>query len=521
MEKFFKVFEEYGWMSIFRVLCYPATVFFTTPFRLTQTLWSCRKLAHGKLGEYNRFEPTGGLNSLTYWTLALNFSRYGRVGRSPYVGLGDYPLSRMFGYCLPSLYAYWSLSNLTILIGMFGWWFSHLIWLNSIDPYWVCGVMILVLFSTSFYANTFSLQAYQALGWLFFPLAIFGLLTHQWGLTSLSWLFISLTGPSTIIIGGILCLYKALMDWEIFPVITFLPAGIKMLSHFWIFQESNQFYKSFQTLFKAIGIRGKDAKYKYPRSLIPSPRNLYYGLIYTQFCISGLMLGADTSLLWVGLGVYYLNSTYFRFADFQSIVMTMLTLATITLIQSEEEWLLPSFWLLASPLPYFAGFHHLRALDIVPKCSPFPIKPFLNGMEKFLQPVNKNQKILAAFDNPQGQIYRIFNEFNWLYQLPFYVANKNKALFIPNEMTIFETNYEGAPEFWGREVDQVLENVKKWEVDFVVIYQEEETRLDKKWIQAGFSCMSEFDWNKYAQYFEGSDIPKPKWWLLQPPELNE
>jgi len=519
LHKLIEIHKTYGWLGWFRLALYPVTTLFTTPYRLIQTLWNCRVLAKGDFKQYNRFTLIGAINSLFYWALALNFSRLGRSGRSPYLSLGDYSLLLQFQNTLISLNAYWKSSNLTILVGMFGWWASHLLWLNEVPSSWVALVMGLTLICTSFYANTFSLQNYNALGWLFFPLALYGMLTGQWSLSLVGWLLASFTSYTVCFIGGILSLALSILNMSIFPALVFIPAGIKMLTHLYPSVKNNSLAESIQTVLKAIGFIKGNAKYI--KNLKLSPRNAYYGILYFQFCVVSFLIGSDTQLIWVGLGIFYLNAFHFRFADDQSINMMMLGLASAILMLNKEWWLLPSFWLLASPTPLFAGFYCLRVLDIVPKLAPFPIQTFLSGMEEFLKPVEKDNKIFMAFNHPKGDYAKIFDGYKSHVQLPYYIANKREFLIFPNALSVFEANYEGAPEFWGREVDEVLANVKKWDANYVIIYQEEETLLDDKWLQAGFRPLAEFDWENYSSYTDEYDIEKPKWWLLQPSEISE
>jgi hypothetical protein len=518
LNKLLEIHITYGWLGWFRLALYPVTTLFTTPFRLIQTLWNCRVLAKGKLNQYNRFTLVGAINSLFYWTLALNFSRLGRSERSPHLSLGDCSLTLLFQYNLISLNSYWKSSNLTVLTGMFGWWAFHLLWLNEIQSSWVALVMGLTLISTSFYSNTFSLQNYNALGWLFFPLALYGMLTEQWSLSLVGWLLVSFTSFTVCFIGGILSLALSISSMNLLPTIVFIPAGIKLLTHLYLSLKGNNLSKSIQTVLKSIGFIEGDAKYR--NSLKASPRNTYYGFLYFQYCLVCFLLGDDTQLLWVGLGVFYLNAMHFRFADDQSLNMMMLGLACAILMLNLEWWILCSFWLLVSPAPLLAGFYCLKVLDIVPKLSPFPIQPFLNGMEEFLKPATKNEKIFMAFNHPKGEYLKIFDGYKFHIELPFYIANKRELLIVPNSLSVLEANYEGAPDFWGREVDEVLENVKKWDASYAIIYQEEDKHLDGKWTQAGFRPLTEFDWKNYSSYFDEYDVPKPKWWLLRPPDKN-
>ena len=505
---------------IFLAFFYPITTLFTTPFRLIQTLWNCRILTDKNDKVFNRFTPSGAINSLSYWIFALNFSYFGRSGRTPYMGLGDYPLSAQFQNTLLSLNAYWKNSNLTVLLGMFGWWAFHFLWLNDTNSSWVVLVMGLTLISTLFYANTFSLQNYNVLGWMFFPMALYGMFQEYWGITTLGWILISFTSFTVCFIGGLLSLALTIIDGSLSPALSFFPAGIKLLTHFLPNLKSGNAKESAQKTLKGIGFKAGKTKYKWPVSFRPNFRSIYYGILFFQFCFACYFLEIDAQLTWLTLAVFYLNATYFRLMDDQSILLMMVSLVNVTLIQNSEVLLLPFYWLLISPIPFLAGFPYLKTLDVVPELHPINIKPLLTKMEGFFAPVQCEQKILMAFKNPDGEFHKVFDGFKTHLMLAQYVCTTKQILVLPNQEAVLETNYPDAPEFWGREVNQVLDNIRKWKTDFVVVYQEKEIHLNEKWVQAGFLSLTEFDWKESSISLGENSMPKPKWWLLQPPKEN-
>ena len=158
-----KFIRRFGWFGFVRLFFYPLTALMTTPVRFVQTLWNCRILAKGNWNEYNHFSPYSGLEYLFYWVSHLNLKRYGRKGVSPYIGLGNYPLSRWFFYTKFSLLAYKHASTVVILISMLSWLLSHLVWGVEVDINWLLPALLITLISTTFYANTFALQNYNVL----------------------------------------------------------------------------------------------------------------------------------------------------------------------------------------------------------------------------------------------------------------------------------------------------------------------------------------------------------------------
>jgi len=141
-------------------------------------------------------------------------------------------------------------------------------------------------------------------------------------------------------------------------------------------------------------------------------------------------------------------------------------------------------------------------------------------MDRFFSPVVEDQKVLMAFNDP-GDVYEdIFDGYRQLVELPSYVANQKNIHFLPEFWGVFELNYEGAPQIWGREVEEVKANLKYWKADFVVIYQEDNKALDPKWKQAGFEDVSNFDWSLHQEDFTNHkkiNVVNLGWWLLRLP----
>jgi len=516
-QKLKSLFEQYPKSRILLACFYPVTTLFTTPVRLLQTLWACRVLIKEKWKDYNRFAPHTGINSLFYWALAVNFKKYGKSGYSPSLGLGDYPLSRMFCYSLTSLYLYLGASNFTTVMGIFGWGASHIIWAHEVEGSWVLSIMGLTLISTTFYSNAFSKQNYNALGWIFFPIGMYGIYTGNWTLASTAWFLASFLSFAVVIMGSILCLTESIVLESWMPLLSILPAVAKLGTHL-IPNFSQGLVKNgvFDQI-KAVGFLGKSTKYNRPYSWKMTPQAWYYVLIYCQFGLGCYWLGIDSYFIWAGLLVYCLNQSYLRFTDEQHIHMLLFSMAIAITIQNPDWRLLPHFWLVASPIPLLAGFTLTKVLDVVPKLRPFHVKPFVEGMMRFLNPVNKGQRVLMAFENPVGNYNNICDGYRVHTELLLYAASLKEINYMPEFLAVFEVNYEGAPEFWGREVKEVMQNINQWKVDFVIIYQENDTQLDPKWVESGFDPVGEFDWVDFSPMLEESYMMKPKWWLLKPP----
>ena len=144
-------------------------------------------------------------------------------------------------------------------------------------------------------------------------------------------------------------------------------------------------------------------------------------------------------------------------------------------------------------------------------------------MEKFAQffsTVNSEKKIFMAFHDPGNKYVNVFDGLRFHIEFPLYVTSKKGILLFPDWMAMIETNYIGAPNCWGREPNEVLENIKTWDADYALVYQKDLQALDPKWSNTGFKIISHVTWkeNEFKSkdniWFPYTDL---SWWLLQPP----
>ena len=123
-----------------------------------------------------------------------------------------------------------------------------------------------------------------------------------------------------------------------------------------------------------------------------------------------------------------------------------------------------------------------------------------------------------ALDHPEGMHQKLFDGYKALLELAHYVAAEKEIHFMPDNWAVFELNYQGAPDFWGRDVSVVLRNSEFWKADYVVVYQNAGTELDPQWEQAGFKILNKFSWGAYEEELRGIkpyEGETPDWWLLK------
>ena len=201
-------------------------------------------------------------------------------------------------------------------------------------------------------------------------------------------------------------------------MLTVIPSLIKTLTHFYPYLENGEIKSSISNVAKAIGITKKNVKYTRKKITIFDISWLYLFAIYLQFIICFYVFNNNIPLLLIAsVMIWIINSKFLRFCDDQPIHMLILSNAIAVIIQSNIQniWLLISFWIIASPVPLLASFFpSQKCLVIVPIFKPFNIMPIINEMESFLSVVKQDERVIMAFDEPQGEYERVFDGYRIL-----------------------------------------------------------------------------------------------------------
>ncbi len=511
--------SRYGASGFVRLLLYPLTLLVTNPVRLAQSLWNCRVLLGGHWREYNRFTATSGINSLFYWNIAENFARYGPGGVSREIGLGEHRLSRWMFFTRPSLYAYRWFAPFVPLGGMLVWLVSHAIW-SAVLPWWkVAAVMFAAAASTTFYENLFVRQNYNVLGWMFYPLGCYGLLQQKYVVAAVAWLGASFTSITATVFAGALCAAAALAAFSIWPLLSMVPAGLKLATHGIRPLFTGELAETVAGVAKAVGASKRAVRYRRQPRRILSMRFLYEGVLYVQYVIASLLI--DDTLPWIvitGIAIWLMNNTVARIADFQSLQMVMLSVAAAQTMIAGSPWMLASFWLLASPLPLLAGLpSRERVLDVLPLYAPFRVRTFLDVMNDFLAPVPEGERILFAFDDPGSEYRRVFDGFRVPLELALYAASHRRIHLFPDWWAVFDLNYDGAASPWGRDPESVLAKMDEWKAGYAIVYTVGEQPLGPEWNNE-FEVLTRLAWSDYEGELRGERLytaEKPVWWLLR------
>lgn len=511
-------------------MIFPMILLYTNTQRLLGTLRKSRVLANGRWSEYNRFRPSNGINSLFYWTQALNFDRHGRNGVSPTLGTGQYYLGNFWFSSLTSLYLYWRLGAMLPLLSMFGWACSHALWLSQseIGGTWVIVVVSVAIASSYFYGGAFIFLNYNAFGWLFMPLGLYGLITGNYWIAAFAWLWASLGSITVVFIAGWISLAWAVYQESLLPLLALFLATFKLCTHLAYVPD---FKNSIQRVVSAVGLNNlNNSGVKYKRSkrreLLSIP-SIYFVVTWGLFIGILINLNAKSSALLVTT-VYFLwivNSSIARFADEQSMYMAMFSVATASLIVTPSWLLLCAYWLGISPPPFLLGAGSTDGTLLKPKSyAPFRVQGLIDRCHEFLSFAPRNARVILALNDPNEEYSRLFDGNRVLHELVFHVGNLREILVFPDWWAVFENNTSTSSGFWGRTPEAVLGNTNLWNADHVLVYQDTATSLDGQWTKAGFVELSSMDWGELilthldGEPCWGSDKTAPKWFLLKAPK---
>jgi len=503
---------------------YPFLLIYMMPVAWIKSIWQARVLLKGHWHKYMGFHPLNAINSLFYRTQWINLKKFGRNGSSSLIGLGNFPLWKWFHLSYLGSFFYANAAPIITLFGSLFWVLSHLVWMTQINTFWSIFLTLTLLFSSTSYAMAFARQNYQILGWMFFPLGLFFLnLTDLFGATIVFLLTTIGGGVTQIFFAAPIVVYFSYYHSEPLILATLLPAGIVILSRFIPLVANRSIATSLNETAKLIGLTSRKVRYNREMNKI-SNFSIYFLSLYA---IGSVMLffvsGKIPALAIIGLLVFFINQRFFRVADRQSMILLFLSLFTFHTVQQDGSlMLLLSLWLVASPLPVFLSIQEPLERNKFGEIlihRPLDHSKLEIEIENFFSPVRAGDSVYFAFSDPKDIYRNCFDGYRIIIELPLYVASKNAFHLFPDWYAVTQTNYLGAPNCWGRNPEEVSENMGRWHAKFAVIYQDSETDLEKKWLNQ-YELLSTFDWKEYLpmlrgvkMWYTGSAIPK--WFLLK------
>ena len=498
-----KFSSTYGKLGILRFGLYPITLLITSPFVLLASVFlSIKKfISRGSNSRFKHFHLTQALNTYFYSARAWNLKKYGRKGKTDFLGLGNYYLARCFNYSKFSLFTYWKYGALTVFLGMFLWAASFLFFPIKNTFFVIC--IALCICSSLFHANIFRSQNYNVIGWIFFPIAIIGMIEGEPMWVALALLLASFGSFTVVILGTILSGIWGMIHLDFLMIFSGLPASIKLAFHFYPFLSlgKNKSKEILSKVLKAIGAND-NARYKRKKAKSFDLIKVYLLLLQMQFVGAFFLLEKEAPILFlICMGIYLVNALKIRFADDQSIYMLILSVATITTLYSQNYWMLPSLWLCISPLPLLVGYHQMKKLDVLPVLSPIDMQNIETDFSNFLSLVPENSRILMAFEDPGDTYEKVFQGFRNYIEMPIFQAMQKNIRLFPDWWAVFELNYPDATDIWGVDTKRITANMQEWDCEYVISYSNNEKGEDPILNDNNYKILGTFSWNDHDDLF--------------------
>ena len=137
IKKILNALQKSSFQGCLELILHPFILPFMLITKWITSLRASKILLWGQWSRYHGFHSYNAINNLFYRTQWLNINRYGRLAKSPIIGLGDFPLSNWWHLSSLSCYFYSNAGAVTTLLGTLFMVFSNFIWLNSVDFLWV------------------------------------------------------------------------------------------------------------------------------------------------------------------------------------------------------------------------------------------------------------------------------------------------------------------------------------------------------------------------------------------------
>lgn len=496
---------------------------FLIPIAWCRSICSARILAKGRWSRYMGFCAEHAITNLFYRIQYINIDRYGRDSKSPILGLGHFPLKKWFHISLFANFVFAYAGAVVMLAGTLFWLFTHLAWISHAHGSWVAIVLVIIATSSVSYAMAFARMNYQILGWMWWPIVLLLISSDQLFLASFALLAVALAGLTPILLIVPIVFAMSFISSDPYVIFTLMPglvfSGIQVVGSIGL----GSMLTTFKEIGGMIGVVSGGVRYK----RIGRKRNLtliYFCIIYS-FALFFMTYASGEFLILpsIAIGIFVVNQALFRIADIQSVIVVVLTIFAYEAIQLGPDILVAlSLWIVANPLISVLGINKgvkRRGLASEISYKPFDHSHIESALKEFLIGVPKDSSVYFAFDDPAGNYNHLFDGYRGLLELPLYVASQKEVHLFPDWWAVMETNYEGAPQCWGRSVSEVKLNCERFSADYAVIYDDTGKGLDADWLKE-FDLMTIFDWNEIDSATLNDVLyahknPNLQWYLLK------
>ncbi len=513
--------KSMGIIGIAALLFHPLIVPFYTVVSWVTSLWTSRILLLGRWSRYHGFHAQNAVNSMFYRTQWINIDRYGRMGKSPELGLGNFSLSGWWHLSSLASYFYSYAGAVTTLVGTLFLVFSQLIWVEVVNWQWVLTVIAVTFFSSTAIMTAFHSQNYQILSWMFLPVVLYAIANNNILMAGIAFFAAGIFGLTFLFISVPLVFGQAFITGNHLMILLLLPPFLIKLINFIPVLKTTGINESISTIGKLVGFVHTNVNYK-RTSMKIGLHHIYFLVLYSIAPLLIWFVSKEAPiLLLIAYCMFLGNQLFIRIADDQSVILVYFVITAFEVISREPNlFSLLALLITANPRPAYLV---TGKGNKVKHYTPFDIEPILKEMRKFLA-VPENTNVLFAFNDPQNQYEKIFDGYRIIIEAPLLAATEKKIHLFPDWWAVAETNYVGAPKIWGRDIETVKANLNLWNTNYVVIYQDCKTTLEDKW-NGSFEIISSVDWSELCPDFVESEFIKPtllppKWWLLKKVNVN-
>jgi hypothetical protein len=515
--KSLKIIDKIGFSGLIKIILGYVLIPFTTSFRLGQCLWEARILLNQRpLSRYSKFCPYGGINTLFYYVQDLMLQKYGRNGYAYELSLGK-SISELFHITHLSMYIYAHLGGaLAPLLSLSCWWLG--LWLFTCQLYSTAFllqaiIMVLVLTSTIFYFFAVKGLNYSAVGWMFLPIAIYGVLSQHWLLALLGFFAIAFTSFTVTFFAACATIVLAIASFSFMPILVFIPAGVKILFHF---------RKLMPNLNSTLGITaegiGMTKKGKARRRLTLGLSGGYHLSLLLFFTVSFLFLknpdsmlyGELTALLFLAIALYVINKKLSRFADEQSLYLFSATMIVVAALSVNSYFILIPFIIAINPHPLFLPFASSseNRLAGVPKQYPFDTEPLLEIASKFFSNLPDNCRLIELHEYRDDDYSTVFKGLRPIHELVLYAANRRGINLIPDFYAIFDSWGKGFPlsRTLKQKPEGALSACHELGSPFIMILVDNNGFDYDPWGDKGFEEIARLDWDDLRPFLRGAQV---------------
>jgi len=470
-EKLKKLVDRYGSKELFLLVFYPI---FLPLIMLKETSLSVYNIIKALLSYQWSFlsgnDQNNAYNNFFYYIQDYNIQKFGRYGKSNLLAGGHFSLKNWFHTTPFSLRMQASFGTTFIMFfAMCFWLLSWVVLYQGSPNLWI---LLVVFFSTLFFATFIEIQNYNILGWMLYPIFLIYLRNENYLVLSIVLFLIALSSFTAFFIASILVVISSIYMEDYYLLLCLIPGGIKWVIPVLISMKEG-------ALAKMIGAIGGHEKVKYSRQ---SDKNINIQKLYLfgmqlAFLIYFILLyrfSIASILLAIVIGLFIINETFVRFADQQSFYLAYLSISVFCLLETNEI----DFRLLAIYVLSIYPVYGLM-LNVAPRgksfISPGIRKPFstektIRDLQSLYKDIPEKSKLLIAYKNPDGQYGNIFNGYRIFNEPLQYAATLKNICLLPDWYMVFENNKENDDEsFWVSCESDAVNYMKKNDIEYLLV----------------------------------------------------